>query len=264
MVLSPPSVSSGADGHEARLGTATPPELVTAMASERSGIERALRRENLSPALRVRKLGVGAQAGPAWKASLADRPAPSALVSMGFACGLHEACGLGHVVLSHTLLAQQETESLHSDPCLLEMAAEACQHAGMPYHIGPSLTALKPVLNSAEKERFGVQTGALSCAMEDYWLAREAGQAGVPFLSARVVLDPVKQDIPVAVGDMACSQGLTMALRLLGQSWRLPLLLRLAFQSVRAQGYLGRFAMAFCSQLIQPSRPEFPFPGSAR
>lgn len=234
------------------------------MASERFGIQRALRRQSLSPALRVRKLGVGAQAGPVWAASLADRPAPSALVSMGFACGLHEACELGRVVLSQTLIAQQETESLHSDPCLLETAAEACQHAGIPYHIGPSLTALKPVLKSTEKERFGVQTGALSCAMEDYWLAREAGQAGVPFLSARVILDPVKQDIPPAIGNMASSHGLTMALRLFGQSWRLPQLLRLASQGMRAQGYLGRFATAFCSQLLQPACPQFPFTGSAR
>ena len=182
---------------------------------------------------------------------------------MGFACGLHEACELGHVVLSQTLLAQQETESLHSDPYLLETAAEACQYSGIPYHIGPSLTALKPVLKSADKERLGVQTGALACAMEDYWLAREAKQARVPFLSARVVLDPLKQDIPAAIGALAYSQGLTMALKLLGQSWRLPLLLRLAFQGARAQKYLGRFATAFCSQLLQPARPQFLFTGSA-
>lgn len=234
------------------------------MASERSGIERALRHQNLSPVLRVRKLGVGAQAGPAWTASLADRPAPSALVSMGFACGLHEACGLGHVVLCQTLLAQRETESLHSDPNLLGMAAQACQKAGLQYHIGPSLTTLEPVLKSTEKERFSVQTGAISGAMEDYWLAREAGQAGVPFLSARVILDPVQQDIPAAIGNMASSHGLTMALRLLGQSWRLPQLLRLASQGMRAQGYLGRFATAFCSQLLQSARPQFLFTGSAR
>ena len=183
---------------------------------------------------------------------------------MGFACGLHEACELGRVVLSQTLIAQQETESLHSDPNLLGMAAQACQKAGLQYHIGPSLTTVEPVLKSTEKERFGVQTGAISGAMEDYWLAREAGQAGVPFLSARVILDPVKQDIPPAIGNMASSHGLTMALRLLGQSWRLPQLLRLASQGMRAKGYLGRFATAFCSQLLQPACPQFLFTGSAR
>lgn len=232
------------------------PDLVVAMTTEQIGIERALRRNDIPSVHQIRKLRVGAHAGSEWAASLEGRPAPSALVSMGFGCGLQQACDLGHVVLSQMLLAEGETESYHSDPDLLETAAQACQQAGIPYHMGPSYTVLKPALKSREKASLGRQTGALSCAMEDYWLAKEARRVGVPFLSTRVVLDPVTQDLPAAIGNLAYSQGLTMALRLLGQSWRLPVLLRLAFQGTRAQRCLGGFAVALCSRLLPAKRPQ--------
>ena len=240
------------------------PDFVTAMTTEKVGIERALRRQTLSTEPRVMKLTVGVQSGAEWAASLEGRPVPSALVSMGFAGGLHEFCELGHVMLSQTLLAEHETEAFHSEPQLLEMAAQACHQAGIPYHMGPSLTVLRPALTATDKESLGIETGALSCAMEDYWLAKEARQAGVPFLSARVVLDPVSQNLPESIGKLAFSQGLGMALRLLGQVWRLPLLVRLAFQGACARKCLGIFTIALCSRLLPAAVPQStPSTGSA-
>ena len=238
-----------ADDHGS-LQDAAPPDLTAAMKTEQVGIERALRRQGLPASLHVRTLGVGARAADRWAASLDGRACPSALVSMGFACGLNDACQLGHVVLSQGLLAEREKAVFHSDPQLLEMAAQACQQVGMPYHMGASLTVLKPALSSAQKENYGRQTGALSCAMEDYWLAREAHRVGVPFLSARVILDPVAQDLPAAIGELAECQGVTLALRVLAQSWRLPLLVRLAHQGNQAQRRLGAFATTLCPQLM--------------
>ena len=251
-----PPADQGPDSNQVVSASTASPDLVAAMATEQVGIERALRRAKLPMAYRIRKLSVGAAAGPAWASSREGRPDPSALVSMGFACGLQEPCELGHVILSQMLLAEGETEVFHSEPRFLELAVEACQQAGIPYHIGASLTVLKPALKSSEKESLGRQTGALSCAMEDYWLAKEAHRAGVPFLSARVILDPVEQDLPAAIGNLAYSQGLSMVLRLLAQSWRLPILVRLAFQGARAQRRLGSFATTLCSRLLETVGPR--------
>ena len=232
------------------------PDLVAAMTMERIGIEKALRHRSSSTPLTVRKLSVGREAGTEWAASLKGRAAPSALVSMGFAGGLQEACELGHVILSQTLLAEQETGVLHGDPYLLETAAQGCRQAGIRYHMGPSLTVLRPALKSKEKEGVGIRTGSLSCAMEDYWLAKEAKQAKVPFLSARVVLDEVSQDLPAFVGKLAFTEGVGKALLVLGQVWRLPPLVGLAFQAIRAQKCLGAFAAAFCSALLPATMPQ--------
>ena len=161
-------------------------------------------------------------------------------------------------------LQKRKRTSITAIPQLLELAAQACQQAGITYHMGPSFTVLKPALKSTEKVEIGSKTGALSSAMEDYWLAREAQRVGVPFLSARVVLDPVTQDLPAGIGSLAYSQGLNLAVRLLGQSWHLPLLVRLAFQGSRAQRCLGAFAVALCPRLLPATRPQTTLcPGSA-
>ena len=226
------------------------PDLVTAMKTEQAGIRRALRHRNWPTVPPVRSLGVGPQAGDQWATSLEGRAVPSALVSLGFAGGLQDACASGHVILSHTLLAERQTQAFHSDPYLLDIATQACQQADIPHHLGTSLTVLKPALKSSEKQSLGTQTGALSCAMEDYWLARQARDAGVPFLSARVVIDPVAQELPSSVGNLAHRQGLAFALQLLALSWRLPLLVTLAFQNAQAQNHLGTLAANLCSRLL--------------
>ena len=256
--MSPTSSSNphGYSGVIAYSENAATPDLVAAMMTEKVGIERAFRRGTLPTEPRVMKLKVGAQSGTAWAASLEGRPVPPALVSMGFACGLQESCKLGHVMLSQTFLAESETEAFHSDPCLLGIAAQACQQAGIQYHMGPSLTVLKPALKSTEKQSFGIQTGALSCDMDDYWLAKEAKKAGVPFLSARVVLDVMSQDLPAVIGKLAFAEGLSKAFLLLSQVWHLPLLVHLSFQSAHARKCLGTLAAALCSRLLPMPIPQ--------
>ena len=226
------------------------------MKTEQAGIRRALRHRYLPTVPPVRSLGVGLQAGDQWAASLEGRVVPSALVSLGFAGGLQDDCESGHIILSHTLLAERQTQAFHSDPHLLDIATQACQQADIPHHMGTSLTVLKPALKSSEKQSLGTQTGALSCAMEDYWLAQQARCAGVPFLSVRVVIDPITQDLPASIGNLAHRQGLAIALQLLALSWRLPLLVTLAFQSARAQRHLGTLAAALCSRLLPSAGPQ--------
>ena len=244
-------------GHQASSPNDVPPDFVVAMNSEKAGIERALRLHRTASSEFVRKLRVGDRAGLEWRGSLQGRPRPSALVSMGFAGGLHDSCLTGQVALSQGLVAEQEAEVFHSDPLLLEVASQTCQQANLPYHVGTSLTLHRPALTSSEKRALERQSGALACAMEDYGLAREAHRIGVPFLSARVILDPVTQDLPASIGNLAFYQGLGLAIRVLGQGWRLPLLARLALQNHRAQKALGTLAVNLCPRLMPAHSPQF-------
>ena len=208
------------------------------------------------PAANIWALGVGAQAGRNWVASLEGRPTPSMLISMGLAGGLDHGYRLGDVVLSQRLLLEGEPQTFHSDPRLLGLTAQACQQAGLAYHVGDILTVHEAACTPSHKLGLGRQTGAIACSMEDYWLAREAHRMGVPFLSARVVLDPVEKTLPPFVADLAHHEGVALVVGALMRWWRLPELIVLARQADRAQRRLGAFANAFWSRLPATMQPQ--------
>jgi hypothetical protein len=80
--------------------------------------------------------------------------------------------------------------------------------------------------------------------MEDYWAAEVANDARVPFLSARVVLDPAGQALPHYVLGLA-GRPFEAALRVMSQPWRAPAMLALARMRNRAQSSLNQFGLAF-------------------
>ena len=267
------SIDMGLAGDKERAGgqapalVMAPPDVATAMRREQNCIHRALPRHTLlkhticgdavrDPAANIWALGVGAQAGRNWVASLEGRPTPSMLISMGLAGGLVHGYRLGDVVLSERLLIEGELQTFHSDPRLLGLAAQACQHAGLVYHVGDILTVHEAACTPSHKLGLGRQTGAIACSMEDYWLAQEAHRMGVPFLSARVVLDPAEKTLPPFVAELAHHGGAALVVGAVMRWWRLPDLIVLARQAGRAQRRLEAFANAFWSKLPATMQPQ--------
>lgn len=84
--------------------------------------------------------------------------------------------------------------------------------------------------------------------MEDYWVASVAQEAGVPFISARAVLDPAQQALPGYLAGIAGSRA-TASLAMMAMPWRIPTLVGLARQLRIAQRALTEFAMGFLTQV---------------
>ncbi|MCH8316486.1 MAG: hypothetical protein IIA64_10975 [Planctomycetes bacterium] len=83
--------------------------------------------------------------------------------------------------------------------------------------------------------------------MEDYWVASVARDAGVPFLSARVVLDAADQTVPPYLMSLSHSR-VKAYLMSAAMPWRIPTLIRLAHQVAIAQRALAWFALNFIAK----------------
>ena len=148
-------------------------------------------------------------------------------------------------------------KSLEPDPGLLQDAKDALAWAGLAAAETDSITVPRPVMNAGDKRELHHRYGAGAVNMEDYWVARLADAAKVPFLSVRAILDTAAQGLPSYLLRFSTLGRGQAVLKALLRPWRVPTLLSLARQMRRAQSSLARFALAFVNyrQGAVPSPP---------
>ncbi len=139
-------------------------------------------------------------------------------------------------------------EFLAPAPQLWQCAVAAVRTMDKRVVFADSLTSNDLVTTPAAKQAIGRRYPASSVNMEDYWVASVAQDAGVPFVSARVILDPAHQALPGYLLRMAGSRTKAL-LSLVATPWRIPTLLGLARQVWIAQRVLTSFAMNFLTQV---------------
>ena len=148
--------------------------------------------------------GVGKEKAMAGVMALMDTPEkPDAILSLGFAGGLHDSLAAGDLVLSRRLYATGEDAFIEADPHLLQAAQEALSGSQGPRHfLADTLTTPGMVCSASEKGMMAAATGAWAVNMEDYWIGQATHRRGIPFLSVRAVLDTAGQDVPPFAADV--------------------------------------------------------------
>ena len=141
-----------------------------------------------------------------------DRPLslPEKLLMVGFGGGVDPALAAGQLVLSRRYYLAAEARAagiptmseqgsagipgagswedyLSPDPEMWRQAVEAAAEVGLPSANVDSLTVSRLVTSPQAKRALRQLYPVGVVNMEDYWVARTAQKAGVPFLSARVV-----------------------------------------------------------------------------
>ena len=119
----------------------------------------------------------------------------------------------------------------------------ACEAGGRISHLD-SLTVDCLVSGAQEKASLGQSYPVGLVNMEDYWVAAAAAEAGVPFLSARVILDTSNQTLPAYLAGLAGSP-LRPTLTAVFMPWRIPALIQLGLQFHLARAVLTRFALSY-------------------
>ncbi|MCH7605654.1 MAG: hypothetical protein IH962_00735, partial [Chloroflexi bacterium] len=142
---------------------------------------------------------------------------------------------------------------LMPDPAMYQTAIEAAGQAGLPVAHLDSLTVdqviTKPTAKSALRDLY---PGGI-VDMEDYPIALVARESGIPFLSARIVLDVAEQGLPAYLPRMARSRTRAVA-SAAAMPWRIPAMWRLARQMATAQRVLTRFALSYIQTLRERER----------
>ena len=232
--------------------------MVASMEQELAGLRRELREiedaTGISSQVEFQVLGVGPErAGAAMAALLEDRPSRRSKVDgvllVGVAGGVDPELETGDLLLAdrHALqngASQGAGQAIKPDTDMLQSAQKAALELSVPIFNGGSLTVDHLVAEPHEREALRTEYQVYSVNMEDYRAAEAAQNAGVPFLSVRVVLDTASQRLPGYLPGLARSR-YKVVTKILLMPWRIPAMLRLKRQLQLCQAVLTNFGVSY-------------------
>ena len=134
---------------------------------------------------------------------------------------------------------------LEPDPTMWQHAWDALAQEKLTAVETDSMTVEELVTNPGTKRELHRRYQVGTVNMEDYWVARSAAAAKVPFLSVRAVLDTAGQRLPSNLLGLSSRKPGWATLRAAAHPWQLPALLSLPRQMRLAQASLARFALAY-------------------
>ena len=167
--------------------------------------------------------GAGQDKATAATLALIQSFRPRLIISAGFAGGLVESLERNRVVIPRTLMHEASSETMNLAVCQLEApnapgftGNDSEDFAGDPvckqvlpprvplagldrFATGTLLTVDRVVNRKDEKKSLGEKHGASLVDMETWSVATVCRDKDIPFLSVRVIIDPVNEELPVEV-----------------------------------------------------------------
>ncbi len=120
---------------------------------------------------------------------------PSVVVSVGFGGACHPELKTGDVVLVNEIRSETPTDRFISEPVWRKKMESALKKSGLTYREGSLMTAWK-LADQKQKEAFG-KAGHLAIDMETAAIAAIVRRAQIPFVSLRVIFDPLMETLPL-------------------------------------------------------------------
>ena len=229
--------------------------VVASMEQELTGLRRELREiadaTGINSQVEFQVLGVGPErAGAAMAALLENRRSKiDGVLLVGVAGGVDPELETGDLLLAdrHALqngASEGAGQAIKPDADMLQSAQKAALELSVPIFNGGSLTVDHLVAEPHEREALRTEYQVYSVNMEDYRAAEAAQNAGVPFLSVRVVLDTASQRLPGYLPGLARSR-YKVVTKILLMPWRIPTMLRLKRQLQLCQAVLTNFGVSY-------------------
>lgn len=149
----------------------------------------------------VAEVGVGAEAAARGTADCLAIHQPKWVVTAGFAGGLSAGLKKGHIVMADEVvdLAGRVLSPDHK-------VDRTTASSGL--HVGRLLTVDRILREPQEKLALGQQHGAIACDMESFAIAEVCRQAGVPWLSVRIISDTVDDLLPPEIERLLAEKSL--------------------------------------------------------
>ena len=196
--------------------------IVAALAAEARAISRRIANRGIPFTLNDGTLlavsGIGATAATAAALALIDSGA-QALVSFGLAGGLDPSLAAGAIFLPAEIISSHTAAFRSSQDWRERLGGALAAH--QPLMSGKLLSSTKAITAVGDKAAAFAQTGAAAVDMESFAVAQIAAQYGLPFLTARVIVDTANDALPPAVMSASASGGLHIG-RMIGALARSP------------------------------------------
>ncbi len=204
---------------------------------------------------RVRLLTTGVGPDRARDAAEAaiERDAPSRVISIGVAGGLTNRLRRPSLTIPDRIIRQSDGAVFQPDKALRKQVARLLNQADVFWQSVTSITTPNILFTRPEK-RAAAETGAEIVQMEDAEWADLCQQAAIPFVSLRVVMDALDDDIPNEVVQWRGKpSALDIAVGALRRPGLLPELISLGLQRQAAIQELER-ALTLIIPALTPER----------
>lgn len=146
------------------------------------------------PGLTLYQTGVGFKKANEFFRYFENKPKPDIVVQFGLAGALKPHLKTGDIILT-TRCLHSENEKVDLEKSILQKAENILKKMDLHFERGPLFTSSIILENQEKKLQAGDKTGALAVDMETFFLARFCREKQLPFLSARVIFDPLDWDL---------------------------------------------------------------------
>jgi adenosylhomocysteine nucleosidase len=171
--------------------------------------------------------GVGPTRAAEGARHLVGRFSPQILVSFGFAGGLAPQLARGTLVIGTTLVREDSWLPVAvADQRLTARVLAVTEAEGIPVQPGTIVTTQHLVADTASKAALRAKSGACAVDMETAGIVAVAGEAGLPWLAVRAIIDGAKDSLPGACLTALRDDGIVAVGTLLRTILRSPHLLR--------------------------------------
>ena len=216
--------------------------------------------KGLGFAVETQVIGIGPKrSAEAMSAALSsERQKPDGVLMLGVAGALGPGRETGELILAGRYALDsggQHRVDIPANAGMLEAAEGAAAEARLPVTRGDSLTVDHLICEGWERQQLRERYGTDSVNMEDHAVASAAADAGVPFLSVRVVLDTAEQRLPGYLPKLSKSRH-AMFNQVLMRPWRIPTLRRLRSQMELCQAVLSNFGITYLRKESDRRRSE--------
>jgi adenosylhomocysteine nucleosidase len=210
----------------------------------------------------VETLIVGIGPNRSWKGmstALSDgKRKPEGVLMLGVAGALEPGRETGELILAGRYFLDSDgrpQRAIPADEGMLQSAEAAAAEARLPVTRGNSLTVDHLICEGWERQQLREKYGTDSVNMEDHAVASAAADAGIPFLSVRVVLDTAEQRLPGYLPKLSESRH-AMFNQVLMRPWRILTLRRLRLQMELCQAVLSKFGMKYLENEAERRRSD--------
>lgn len=142
------------------------------------------------------RTGVGKKAMKAAISYCIKNLKPSLLMNIGYAGGIDPHLHPGDIIIATSIVDEPTERAWDIDEKLTEKTVAVSEAAGLLHHTGKIVTVDKPLTDPHQKAFTGTRFEAAACDMESAAFAKAASEAGIPFLVARAILDPLDTTLP--------------------------------------------------------------------